>query len=453
MFSSDIYLSFEINGLIDHPAPFIGRIDADFMHLPAPIIKTVMAVHQKYFATEHGDGALAPYFVGVANRVDPNVPQGIIDGNERVLRARLSDAAFFWETDLKQPLESYNEHLKTRTFHAGLAALGLDATVYGKVQRMLALAPVVAGLVQGVDLPKLLRAVTLSKADLATGMVGEFPELQGQVGSFYAQHQGEDAEIVNALATQYRLEHYSTQLSSRFWGDFPLATALALMDRLDSLLSFFAAGEKTTGSKDPYGLRRLAYGIVGLLVGNPHIPSFDVASVKTIAVNHHYPASQKPFADAIFQDVQAFLLDKTITFLTENADVPLEIIRTIVPQDASVDLALLAIKAKALAAFPHRETLQATITRLKGLCGDDTAPVDEALLKDPLEKQVYQGMQSLAPIRLPVTKEAEILRLQALVSLSPSVNAMLDALRINDPEYGTNRRALVRALLGRYTAF
>ena len=454
MFSPDTYLSMEVNGLIDHPAPFIGQIDAEFMHLPAPIIKTVMAVHQKYFATEHTDGALAPYFVGVANRVDPHVPQVIIQGNERVLRARLSDAAFFWETDLKQPLESYNEHLKTRTFHAGLAALGLDATVYGKVQRMLALAPVVAGLVQGVDLPKLLRAVTLSKADLATGMVGEFPELQGQVGSFYAQHQGEDAEIVNALATQYRLEHYSTQLSSRFWGDFPLATALALVDRLDSLLSFFAAGEKTTGSKDPYGLRRLAYGIVGLVVGNPHIPSFDVAAVKTIAVNHHYPESQKPFADAIFQDVQAFLLDKTITFLTENADVPLEIIRTIIPQDAPVDLALLAIKAKALAAFPHRETLQATITRLKGLCGDDTAPVDAALLRDPLEQQVYQGMQALPPKTFPVTKESETVNLQALVmSLSPSVNAMLDALRINDPEYGTNRRALVRALLGRYTAF
>ena len=443
---TNILLDIHVSKLVDYPAPFIGRIDADFMHLPAPIIKTVMAVHQKYFATQDGDGALAPYFVGVANRVDPDVPQGIVQGNERVLRARLSDAAFFWETDLKQPLESYNEHLKTRTFHAGLAALGLDATVYGKVQRMQALAPVVAGLVRGVDLPKLLRAVSLSKADLATGMVGEFPELQGQVGSFYAQHQGEDAEIVAALRAQY------------LWGDAfsnteALSLALALVDRLDSLLSFFAAGEKTTGSKDPYGLRRLAYGIVGLVVGNRHISSFDVASVKNIAVTHHYPEAHKPFSDAVFQDVQAFLLDKTITFLTENADIPLDIIRTVAPQGASVDLALLAIKAKALADFPHRETLQATIIRLKGLCGDDTAPVDEALLKDPLEKQVYQGMQSLPPITLPVTKEAETLRLQALVSLSPSVNAMLDALRINDPEYGVNRRALVRALLGRYTSF
>jgi glycyl-tRNA synthetase beta chain len=408
-----------------------------------------MAVHQKYFATQHSDGALAPYFVGVANRVDPDVPQGIIHGNERVLRARLSDAAFFWETDLKQPLESYNDHLKTRTFHAGLAALGLDATVYGKVQRMLALAPVVAGLVQGVDLPKLLRAVSLSKADLATGMVGEFPELQGQVGSFYAHHQGEDADIVAALRAQY------------LWGDaFPnteaLSLALALVDRLDSLLSFFAAGEKTTGSKDPYGLRRLAYGIVGLVLDNPHIPSFDVDSVKNIAVTHYYPEAHKPFSESVFQDVQAFLLDKTITFLTENADIPLEIIRTVVPQDTSqgtsVDLALLAIKAKALADFPHRETLQATIIRLKGLGGDETSPVDEALLNDPLEKQVYQGMQSLPPLALPVTPEKETLRLSALVTLSQSVNAMLDALRINDPVYGVNRRALVRALLGRYTS-
>lgn len=446
---ADIFLDIHVSKLVDYPAPFIGRIDAEFMHLPAPIIKTVMAVHQKYFATQHSDGALAPYFVGVANRVDPDVPQGIIHGNERVLRARLSDAAFFWETDLKQPLESYNDHLKTRTFHAGLGALGLDATVYGKVQRMLALAPVVAGLVQGVDLPKLLRAVSLSKADLATGMVGEFPELQGQVGSFYAHHQGEDADIVAALRAQY------------LWGDaFPnteaLSLALALVDRLDSLLSFFAAGEKTTGSKDPYGLRRLAYGIVGLVLDNPHIPSFDVDSVKNIAVTHYYPEAHKPFSESVFQDVQAFLLDKTITFLTENADIPVEIIRTVVPQDTSqgtsVDLALLAIKAKALADFPHRETLQATLIRLKGLGGDETSPVDEALLNDPLEKQVYQGMQSLPPLALPVTPEKETLRLSALVTLSQSVNAMLDALRINDPVYGVNRRALVRALLGRYTS-
>ena len=445
----DILLDMHVSKLVDYPAPFIGRIDAEFMHLPAPIIKTVMAVHQKYFATQHSDGALAPYFVGVANRVDPDVPQGIIHGNERVLRARLSDAAFFWETDLKQPLESYNDHLKTRTFHAGLGALGLDATVYGKVQRMLALAPVVAGLVQEVDLPKLLRAVSLSKADLATGMVGEFPEVQGQVGSFYAHHQGEDADIVAALRAQY------------LWGDaFPnteaLSLAFALVDRLDSLLSFFAAGEKTTGSKDPYGLRRLAYGIVGLVLDNPHIPSFDVDSVKNIAVTHHYPEAHKPFSESVFQDVQAFLLDKTITFLTENADIPLEIIRTVVPQDTSqgtsVDLALLAIKAKALADFPHRETLQATIIRLKGLGGDETSPVDEALLNDPLEKQVYQGMQSLPLLALPVTPEKETLRLSALVTLSQSVNAMLDALRINDPVYGVNRRALVRALLGRYTS-
>jgi glycyl-tRNA synthetase beta chain len=228
------------------------------------------------------------------------------------------------------------------------------------------------------------------------------------------------------------------------------------VDRLDSLLSFFAAGEKTTGSKDPYGLRRLAYGIVGLVLDNPHILSFDVASVKNSAVTHHYPEAQKPFSESVFQDVQAFLLDKTITFLTENADIPLDIIRTVAPQDTSqgtsVDLALLAIKAKALADFPHRETLQATIIRLKGLGGDETSPVDEALLNDPLEKQVYQGMQSLPPLALPVTPEKETLRLSALVTLSQSVNAMLDALRINDPVYGVNRRALVRALLGRYTS-
>jgi glycyl-tRNA synthetase beta chain len=444
----DIHLDSHISKLIDYPAPFIGRIDADFMHLPAPIIKTVMAVHQKYFATQHGDGSLAPYFVGVANRVDPDVPQGIIHGNERVLRARLSDAAFFWETDLKQPLASYNDSLKSRTFHAGLVKLGLDPSVYGKVQRMKALAPVVAALVQGVDLPKLLRAVTLSKADLATGMVGEFPELQGHVGSFYAQHQGEDSEIVKAIATQYQLVNF---VRETFFRNNPLATALALVDRLDSLLSFFAAGEKTTGSKDPYGLRRLAYGIVGLMVGNPHIPSFDMTYLKEIMIQHHYPEANKPFADKVFQEVQAFLLDKAITTLTDEHDIPLDIVRDVLPPEGPpVDLVALWVKAKALADFSDRETLQATMIRLKGLWGGETALLDESLLHDPLEKQVYQGLNALPPSPETVSLTGETVRLQALLALSQPVNALLDALRINDPVYGTNRRALVREVLARY---
>lgn len=439
----DIFLDIHVSKLIDYPAPFIGRIDADFMHLPAPIIKTVMAVHQKYFATQHGDGSLAPYFVGVANRVDLDVPEGIIHGNERVLRARLSDAAFFWETDLKQPLASYNDSLKSRTFHAGLVKLGLDPSVYGKVQRMKALAPVVAPLVQGVDLPKLLRAVTLSKADLATGMVGEFPELQGQVGSFYADHQGEDQSVISALRAQY------------LWMGFPLtqplSVALALVDRLDSLLSFFAAGEKTTGSKDPYGLRRLGYGIVGLVVGNPHIPSFDMTYLKEIMIQHHYPEAKKPFADKVFQEAQAFLLDKAITTLTDEHDIPLDIVRDVLPPEGPpVDLVALWVKAKALADFSDRETLQATMIRLKGLWGGETALLDESLLHDPLEKQVYQGLNALPPSPETVSLTGETVRLQALLALSQPVNALLDALRINDPVYGTNRRALVRDVLARY---
>jgi glycyl-tRNA synthetase beta chain len=389
--------------------------------------------------------------VGVANRVDPDVPQGIIHGNERVLRARLSDAAFFWETDLKQPLASYNDSLKTRTFHAGLAKLGLDPSVYGKVQRMLALATVVAALVQGVDLPKLLRAVTLSKADLATGMVGEFPELQGFVGSFYAQHQGEDSDIVKAIATQYQL---GKSVDAGFFRDNPMAAALALVDRLDSLLSFFAAGEKTTGSKDPYGLRRLAYGIIDLILNNPHVKTFNVSLLRDAMIRHHYPETEKPFIDKVFQEAQAFLLDKAITTLTDEHTIPLDIVRDVLPPEGTpVDFVALSVKAKALADFSDRETLQATMIRLKGLWGGETATLDEGLLHDPLEKAVYEGLSALPPSPETVSLTGETGRLQALLAFSQPVHAMLDALRINDPVYGVNRRALVREVLARYVSW
>jgi glycyl-tRNA synthetase beta chain len=308
----------------------------------------------------------------------------------------------------------------------------------------------VAALVQGVDLPKLLRAVTLSKADLATGMVGEFPELQGFVGSFYADHQGEDPEIVKAIATQYQFGRTADEM---FFRNNPLATALALVDRLDSLLSFFAAGEKTTGSKDPYGLRRLAYGIIDLVLNNPYVKTFNVSLLKDAMIQHHYPETEKPFADNVFQEAQAFLLDKTITTLTDEHSIPLDIVRDVLPPEGSpVDLLALSVKAKALADFSDRETLQATLTRLKGLWGGETASLDENLLHDPLEKRVYEGLKTLPPWPETVSLTGETVRLQALLALSQPVNAMLDALRINDPVYGTNRRALVRDVLERYVS-
>jgi glycyl-tRNA synthetase beta chain len=309
----------------------------------------------------------------------------------------------------------------------------------------------VAALVQGVDLPKLLRAVTLSKADLATGMVGEFPELQGYVGSFYAETQEEDLDIVKAIATQYQL---GKALDAGFFRDNPMAAALALVDHLDSLLSFFAAGEKTTGSKDPYGLRRLAYGIIDLILNNPHVKTFNVSLLRDAMIQYHYPETEKPFADKVFQEAQAFLLDKAITTLTDDHDIPLDIVRDVLPPEgAPVDLVALSVKAKALADFSDRETLQATMIRLKGLWGGETALLDEGLLHDPLEKAVYEGLSRLPAPEFPVTWEKETIRLQALIMFSGSIHAMLDALRINDPVYGTNRRALVRNVLARYVCW
>jgi glycyl-tRNA synthetase beta chain len=238
-------------GLTEWPVPLIGRFDADFLDVPREVIVLTMRTNQKYFACTAADGGLAPAFVCVANVAASDGGAAIVEGNRRVLAARLADARFFWEQDLKIPLEDQAKKLSGIVFHEKLGTLADKVERVAKLARWLVESGVVKANADQVE-----RAARLAKADLVTGMVGEFPELQGVIGGYLAAAQGEPKVVAGAVRDQYGMPSE------------PASVALALADRIDTICAFFGIDQKPTGSKDPFALRRAAIGSIELIVGN-----------------------------------------------------------------------------------------------------------------------------------------------------------------------------------------
>jgi glycyl-tRNA synthetase beta chain len=247
----------EVSGLSEWPTPILGDMDPAFLDLPPEVIRTSMRTHQKYFAVrDPATGKLAPHFLTVANIEAIDGGAAIAAGNARVLSARLNDARFFWDEDRKVSLESRLDKLKGVTFHAKLG------TMFERVERIEALAREIAPLV-GADPELAAQAARLAKADLGTGMVGEFPELQGLMGGYYARAEGLDPAVCDAIR-----DHYKPQGPGDSVPSAPVSVAVALADKLDTLVGFFVEEEVPTGSKDPYALRRAGLGIIRIIFAN-----------------------------------------------------------------------------------------------------------------------------------------------------------------------------------------
>ncbi|MBT5428610.1 MAG: glycine--tRNA ligase subunit beta, partial [Rhodospirillaceae bacterium] len=253
---SDDNLLEEVLGLVEMPVVLMGSIDPEFMDVPSEVLVTTMKKNQKYFSLTTPDGCLASKFLVVSNQLGRDGGAAIVAGNERVLRARLADAKFFWEQDKKKRLESRLSQLNNISFHPKLGSLA------NKVDRMVEIASKISD-VMGLDNENILRAVRLAKADLSSGMVIEFPNLQGIMGSYYAINDGESQLVANAIR-----DHYSPMGPSDSCPTEPTSVVVSLADKIDSLISFWAINEKPTGSKDPFGLRRAALGIIRLLIDN-----------------------------------------------------------------------------------------------------------------------------------------------------------------------------------------
>ena len=262
----DIGLLNEVAGLVEWPVPLMGMIDDQFMDLPPEVLVTSMRSHQKYFSCLDKEGNFANRFIVVANTEIKDGGAQVIAGNERVLSARLADARFFWDSDRAHTLASRAPALKDRVFHAKLG--NLDE----KVDRVQALAAELAASVPGANRDMVRSAARLAKADLSTGMVAEFPELQGIMGRYYALNDGESTDVADAIA-----EHYAPQGPGDTCPTKPVSVCISLADKIDTLVGFFGIDEKPTGSKDPFALRRAALGVIRLVIENDlRLPLADV---------------------------------------------------------------------------------------------------------------------------------------------------------------------------------
>jgi glycyl-tRNA synthetase beta chain len=322
----------EVTGLVEYPVVLMGDIDADFVRplpegLPPEVLATAMRTHQKYFTCLNPDGTPAPRFLFVANNVTPDGGKTIAAGNERVLRARLSDARFFWDQDRKIRLEDRVEALKQRVYHEKLGS------VYDKVERMEKLAEYLAGELHAQFVApakagaqgqakeqtpldsrfrgnddgeafkgRCVRAARLTKADLSTGMIGEFPELQGIVGRYYALNDNEDPRVADAIAN-----HYKPLGPNDTCPIAPESIVVALADKIDALAAFFAVGERPTGSGDPYALRRAALGVIRVILENKL--KLTVADVLTNACVIYFDQKQQPVA-YVHNDVLNFMIER-----------------------------------------------------------------------------------------------------------------------------------------------
>jgi glycyl-tRNA synthetase beta chain len=246
-------------GLTEWPVPLVGKFDPEYLDVPREVIVLTMRTNQKYFACTNGEGMLAPAFVCVANIEAKDGGEAIVEGNRRVLAARLADARFFWEQDVKIPLQEQATKLRGIVFHAKLGTVADKVERFASVARRLAEEDVI----KGADPDQVERAARLAKADLVSGLVGEFPELQGVIGGYLAKAQGESKAISDAIRDHYKPAGVGDQIPTE-----PVTVAVSLADKLDTLLTFAAVNQLPTGSKDPYAIRRSILGILRLITTN-----------------------------------------------------------------------------------------------------------------------------------------------------------------------------------------
>ena len=334
----------EVGGLVEWPVVLMGRIDAAFMGLPREVLTTPMKAHQRYFPLLNADGSLAPRFIVVANTETTDGGVAVAAGNERVLRARLADAKFFWDQDRKAPLERRVPRLAERVFHA---KLGSDLE---RVERIRKLAAVLVPFVPGADAATVDRAALLAKADLTTEMVFEFTELQGVMGRYYARHDGESDAVAEAIA-----EHYSPQGPSDDCPSAPTSIAVALADKIDTLVGFWGIDEKPTGSKDPFALRRAALGVIRLIIENGlRVPLFSAFSA---AIESYDMAKNGPeFVEKnkLPDDLLSFFADRLKVHL-RGLGVRHDLVSAVFALGGEDDLVRLLARVEALGKFLESE--------------------------------------------------------------------------------------------------
>ena len=428
----------EVMGLVEWPVALMGSIDDEFMDLPPEVLTTTMRHHQKYFSLLDAKGNLAPRFIVVAGTRPDDKGAAIIAGNERVLRARLADARFFWDLDRKRKLESRTAALAGVVFHARLGTLAEKAERLGK------LAGELAAHIPGVNRKHASRAGRLAKADLVTGMVGEFPELQGVMGRYYAFHDGEPAPVCEAIAG-----HYAPAGPADDCPTAPVSVALALADKIDTLVGFFAIGETPTGSKDPFALRRAALGVIRLILEN-HL-RIPLATIFSRAASF-YGKGVRLDPD----DLLVFFADRLKVHLKEKG-VRHDLIAAVFALGGEDDLVRLMARVEALSSFLESDdgaNLLTAFNRVVNIVAIEEkkdgksygGKVNRKRLETVEEKALSQALAAVEKESAAKLKAEDFTAtMTAMATLRPSVDTFFDHVTINceDAALRANRLKLL----------
>jgi len=430
----------EVAGLNEWPVPVLGDMDPQFLTLPPEVIKTSMRTHQKYFAVRNGKtGKMAAHFVIVANMVASDNGTEIKRGNAKVLSARLSDGVFFWTEDNKAGnFDSWLKRLEGVTFQARLG------TMAARVERIVALARHIAPFVKA-PAEVAAEAARLAKADLASKMVGEFPELQGVMGGYYADAASLDPVVANAIR-----EHYKPQGPSDSVPEAPVSAAVALADKIDTLVGFFAIDEKPTGSKDPYALRRAALGILRIL--REHDARLSLSELVEAWYAHlgAVPAHFKPY-ETVRAELLDFFVDRIKVQLKDEGQ-RFDIIEAVLA-NRDDDVVRVTLKCAALDTLLLTPTvgdeLMATYKRVANILAAEAkkGPLPEG---DPVAADNAPGVETdlVAELRIrqsaanaALKQENYLEALKCLAALRQNVDAFLDGVLVNaeDPDVRANR--------------
>jgi glycyl-tRNA synthetase beta chain len=423
----------EVTALVEWPVPIVGSFDKRFLSLPREVVVATIQDHQRYFAIEGPDGKLTGGFVTVSN-IQSRDPAKVREGNERVVRSRLSDAAFFWQQDRKIPLEMHAANLSGVTFQAQLG------TYAEKTRRVKSLAQLIGRRI-GAG-PDVERAAELAKADLMTAMVGEFPELQGIMGRYYAEAQGYPDELALALEEHYRPRYAGDALPATKTGQ-----ALALADKIDTLVGIFSIEQRPTGTKDPFGLRRAALGVLRILLEcRLDLDLYELLDAAAGAQPVHRAGVTDEVYDFIAERFRGVLLERAGGTTAEMIDAVLAG-RPHSPLDADARLQAL----KEFLQLPGAGVLSAINKRIANILKrahlDEDATVNSSVLTEDAERRLHGLLAELSGSvgrSIAARRYAESLR--ALIVLRDSVDDFFEHVMVMDenPERRNNRLALLR---------
>lgn len=424
----------EVTALVEWPAALAGRFEERFLELPREVLIATLQGHQRYFPVEDDKGALLPAFVTVAN-IESREPARVVAGNERVIRPRLADALFFWEQDRKQGLETLAAGLDRVTFQRDLGSLA------DKSSRVATLAERLAGEF-GIDPVPVARAASLAKADLLTEMVGEFPELQGTIGRYYAAAAGEEPAAAAALEEQYFPRGAGTPIP-----ETPAGQALALADKLDTLAGIFALGKRPSGEKDPFALRRAALGVLRIVIeGGLNLGLREILSEAVAA----QPVNAD--RDAVVEELLAFHLDRLRAhYLAGGFSTEIFESVAVYGLDNPADFDRRVCAVRGFLREPAAQILCAAHKRIRNILkdGSHSARVKPKLFNEPAERELYEVLERLRPA---ITEHANAgdynAALHELAALGEPVDAFFDQVLVmaEDEAIRANRLALLAAL-------